>query len=85
LSSKEAGAVLALARWGPMEGHNSSWGGGAGRPQYAAELRILLYFAAELRILLSLGRLGENGGGATGATFFIGGPRPPWFPVEPPL
>jgi len=41
-------------------------------------LRILLYFAAELRILLvylseSLGRLGQNGGRALGATFFIGG------------
>ena len=24
-------------------------------------------------------------GGALGATFFIGGPRPPWPPVEPPL
>jgi len=34
--------------------------------QYAAELRIFLYFAAELRTLLvylseSLGRLGQNG------------------------
>ena len=25
------------------------------------------------------------GGGSLGATFFIGGPRPPWPPVEPPL
>jgi len=60
--------------------------------QYAAELRILLvYFAAELMILLvylseSLGRLGQNGGGALGATFFIGGAPSPWPPpVEPPL
>jgi len=45
-----AGAVLALARWGLIGGHNSSWR--AGGPQYAAELRIFLYFAAELRILL---------------------------------
>ena len=66
-----AGAVLALSRWG----------GGMGGPQYAAELRILLYFAAELSILLvylseSLGRLGQNGGGTGGPQFSLGG-RPP--------
>ena len=71
-----------------MGGHNSSWGSGA---QYAAELRILLvYFAAELRILHvnlmlneSLGRLGQNGG-ALGATFFVAAAAP-LAPVEPPL
>jgi len=47
-----------------------------------------VYFAAELRILLvylseSLGRLGQNGEGALGATFFIGGVH--LAPVEPPL
>jgi len=55
---------------------------GCAGAKYAAELRILLvYFAAELRILLvylseSRGRLGQNGGGGTGGTFFIeGAPR----------
>jgi len=35
--------------------------------QYAAELRTLLVYLSE-----SLGRLGQNGGTALGATFFIG-------------
>jgi len=79
----QAGAVLVLARWGAMGDHNSSWGPGA---KYAAELRILLvYFAAELRILLvylseSLGMLGQNGVGALGAHFSLGGRGPPDSP-----
>ena len=65
---------------GAMGDHNSSWEGGGGA-QYAAELRILLVYLSE-----SLGRLGQNGGGALRATFFIGGGTPcPPPPVEPPL
>ena len=63
-----AGAVLALAMWGPMGGHNSSWWGA----QYAAELRVLLVYLSE-----SLGRRGQNGGRPLGATFFIGGEADP--------
>jgi len=81
--SSTAGAVMALARWGGGNGGPQFQLGG---PQYAAELRILLYFSAELRILLvylseSLGRLGQNGG----PHFSLGGGRLPWPPVEPPL
>jgi len=50
---------------------------GAGGPQYAAELRILLVYLSK-----SLGRLGQNGG-HWGATFFIGGGGGPLPPVEP--
>jgi len=59
--------------------------------QYAAERILLVYFAAELRILLvylseSLGRLGQNGRRrATGGHIFHRGPRPPGLPIEPPL
>ena len=75
-----SGPVLALTRWGAKGGHNSSWRGH----------NILVYFAAELRILLvylseSLGRLGQNGGRAVGGgTFFIGGGSP-GPSAEPPL
>ena len=44
---------------------------GAGGPQYAAELRILLVYLSE-----SLGRLGQNGG-HWGAHFSLGGRGPP--------
>jgi len=73
-----------------MGGNGCTIPAGGRGAQYVAELRILLvYFAAELRILLvylseSLGRLVQNEG-PLGATFFIGGPRSPWPPVEPPL
>jgi len=73
------------AKWGP----NYSWRGRGGATICGWIKDLLVYFAAELRILLvylseSLGRLGQNGGGGTeGATFFIGGRPPP--PVEPPL
>jgi len=60
--------VLALGERGANGGPQFQMGG---RGQYAAELRILLVYLSE-----SLGRLGQNGGGGTGATFSLGA-RPP--------
>jgi len=75
-----SGAVLALARWG------AKWG-----PQFQLEgpggticswiKDLLVYFAAELRILLvylseSLGRLGQNEGATGGPHFSLGAAAP---------
>ena len=62
---------------GQYNGRATVTAGGAGGPQYAAELEILLVYLSE-----SLGRLGQNGGHWEGGTFFIGGPC---SPVEPHL
>jgi len=82
-----SGAVLALARWGRGQwGHNSSWRGrGATICSWIKDL--LVYFAAELRILLvylyrwkSRETGPKWGGGHWGPHFSLGGRGPSGTP-----
>jgi len=73
-----------------MEPRGATIPAGGRGPQYAAELRILLYFAAELRTLLGLFKwksreAGPKWGVGTGGHIFHWGRGPSTSPLEPPL